>query len=336
MAIVKTDSQHYSDIAAAIRQKKNETQLYQPPQMASAILSITTGAPNASPKLTVTAQNGATITAVQGDVSLSAVVTNGTCTFTLPSYGDWDLTNSAGGSTTVAVEQTTSVNLTTYHTSFADAPWDEIIRACRSDSVPSSWKIGDTHTLPMSDIPSEESYTVRIIGKHCDPLVSGSETSPASGAATAPLTLELVQVLDTICAYHSAAAAATWATCDLRGTTLPGLLGVKANWPTTKLPSLIYNHVRPVWKKTNGVWTKDSFFILSLTEYFGGDAAYGTRYPYYASNHAAKTSRFGTDTYYYWTRNTIETGAWCVTKTGTTDDVKAQTSLNAVAFAFCM
>ena len=47
MAIVKTDSQHYSDIAAAIRTKLNEETTYKPAQMAAAILTIGGRCPHA-------------------------------------------------------------------------------------------------------------------------------------------------------------------------------------------------------------------------------------------------------------------------------------------------
>lgn len=44
MSIVKTDSQHYTDIASAIREKNGETTLYKPSEMAAAILAIKAGA----------------------------------------------------------------------------------------------------------------------------------------------------------------------------------------------------------------------------------------------------------------------------------------------------
>lgn len=47
MAIVKTDSQNYTDIAAAIRAKLNEETTYKPAQMAAAILTIGGRCPHA-------------------------------------------------------------------------------------------------------------------------------------------------------------------------------------------------------------------------------------------------------------------------------------------------
>ena len=41
--IVITDDKHYTDIAAAIREKNGETTTYKPSEMAAAILEITTG-----------------------------------------------------------------------------------------------------------------------------------------------------------------------------------------------------------------------------------------------------------------------------------------------------
>ena len=47
MAIVKTDSQNYTDIAAAIRVKLNVETTYKPAQMAAAILAIGGRCPHA-------------------------------------------------------------------------------------------------------------------------------------------------------------------------------------------------------------------------------------------------------------------------------------------------
>lgn len=44
MSIVTTDSQHYADIAAAIREKNGEETMYKPSEMAAAIADISTGA----------------------------------------------------------------------------------------------------------------------------------------------------------------------------------------------------------------------------------------------------------------------------------------------------
>lgn len=47
MAIVTTDNQHYSDIAAAIREKLDTAATYRPAQMAPAIRSIMARCPHA-------------------------------------------------------------------------------------------------------------------------------------------------------------------------------------------------------------------------------------------------------------------------------------------------
>lgn len=57
MAYVKTDSQHYSDIGAAIREKNGLTTRYKPSQMAAAILAIPTGGTTGGEEVTFDDRN---------------------------------------------------------------------------------------------------------------------------------------------------------------------------------------------------------------------------------------------------------------------------------------
>ena len=62
---------------------------------------------------------------------------------------------------------------------FADNSWENIIWACKNNSVPDTWKVGDKKTLDFAMPYGTETVTIGICGKNIDTYADGG---------TAPLT----------------------------------------------------------------------------------------------------------------------------------------------------
>lgn len=92
MAIVKTDNQHYSDIAAAIRNKSGTSLRYKPSEMPSAILSLEAGGQNSS--IIVHAPTGSQVVAACGDDIRTGIENDGVWRFDNCGLGSWLVTAS--------------------------------------------------------------------------------------------------------------------------------------------------------------------------------------------------------------------------------------------------
>lgn len=110
--IVKSES--LTSVADAIREKGGTSeQLVFPDDFATAIMAIQSG--GVSPQLIITAPAGSTITAVNGDDTVTGVVgTEGTLALDLPAFGTWTVTATLDGqeaSTSVYIEQEYPIEL---------------------------------------------------------------------------------------------------------------------------------------------------------------------------------------------------------------------------------
>lgn len=96
--IILSDSQHYSDIANAIRAKNGESTQYKPSEMALAIKSLQGGGIPCT--LTVTTEEGATVTATLENTSVSATANaDGVAVLILEKEGTWIVSASLDGET---------------------------------------------------------------------------------------------------------------------------------------------------------------------------------------------------------------------------------------------
>ena len=75
MAILTTDSKHYTDIAAAIRGKNGETTTYKPSEMAAAIEAITGGGGKKVASLNILENIGAFVITYEDGTSVTGTAT---------------------------------------------------------------------------------------------------------------------------------------------------------------------------------------------------------------------------------------------------------------------
>ena len=283
MAEYLTNTTDLTSVANAIRTKGGTTELLTyPDEFVTAIHAIQTGT---ELQIIVTVTSGATVTATKGSLSVSGSSVNGTCTLVIPEAGTWSVTATLNGETSattnVSVKDSYALTLNFLNDNFADNDWSDIIAACHSGSVPSTWVVGNSKTMTINGA----SYQVDIIGKNHDTYAAGG---------TAPLTFQLHDCYaDTKAMNSSDTNSGGWTSCAMRSTHLPAILAL--------MPTEVKNSIREVNKLTSAGnksstinTTADKLFLLSEVEIFGSTtqsaAGEGTQYDYYqAGNSKVKT-----------------------------------------------
>lgn len=210
---------------------------------------------------------------------------------------------------------------------FSDATWEQIISACQSNSVPSTWAVGDSKTMTINGTD----YQIDIIGKNHDTYTAGG---------TAPLTFQMHNsYADTKQMNGSETNIGGWTSCAMRSTHLPAILAL--------MPTEVQNGIREVNKKTtkgggasNIVTTADKLFLLSEVEIFGSTyssaSGEGTQYAYYkAGNSKNKTVINGSHSS-WWERSPSahNSHGFCFVVSGSNSSGNPSI-LRGVAFAFC-
>ena len=123
-----------------------------------------------SATITVNVDSGASVTLKKGGTTIATKTSNGTAVFTVTETGTYTVEATKNGQTTSGsvnvVSGTTSyaVALSFLKDNFADNDWSDIIAACHSGSVPSTWVVGNSKTMTINGA----SYQVDIIGKSRD------------------------------------------------------------------------------------------------------------------------------------------------------------------------
>ena len=163
---------------------------------------------------------------------------------------------------------------------FADNTWEEIVAACQSGSVPSSWAVGDQKPITIDG----HEYLIDIIGKNHD------EYSDGSGKA--PLTLQFHETYVVGYGMHNQSVnSCGWESSEMRTSRLPGILSL--------MPQIVRTSIKEVRKLTSAggnsstiVTTADKLFLLSEVEVFGTTAnsysGEGTQYEYYKTRDKIK------------------------------------------------
>lgn len=317
-------------VANAIRTKgKTSAQLVFPGGFVSAVQAIQTGV---TPKLVVTTSAGASVTATKGSTTVSGTAgTDGLCTLALPEAGEWSVTVTLNGNsrTQSILIGTQSLYLPAFATTFADNDWADIISACQSGNVPSTWAVGDSKAMTINGT----SYQIDIIGKEHDDY--------ADGSGKAPLTFQMHDCYGRSYAMNiSQTNSGGWGRSRLRTTDLPAILAL--------MPQEVQDGIREVTKmagiggSTTVEAVTDKLFLLSEVEVFGSatyaPAGEGTQYAYYSSGGESvrMKTRNGSESS-WWERSPSNAGSvtFSMVSTSGTKTASSADALNGVAFAFC-
>ena len=291
MAEYLTNTNDLTLVANAIRTKGGTTELLTyPDEFVTAIQAISLGI---VPQLIVTVSAGAMVTATNGSLSVSGTSVNGTCTLVIPEAGTWSVTATLNGETSattnVSVKDSYALTLNFLNDNFADNDWSDIIAACHSGSVPSTWVVGNSKTMTINGA----SYQVDIIGKNHDTYTAGG---------TAPLTFQMHDCYADRKAMNSSNTnSGGWKNSAMRTTHLPAILAL--------MPTEVQNGIREVSKKTSvgGASStietvSDKLFLLSEVEIFGSTrysaAGEGTQYDYYKAGNSKVKKWNGSATYW--------------------------------------
>ena len=329
MAEYLTNTNDLTLVANAIRTKGGTTELLTyPDEFVTAIQAIQTGT---ELKIIVTVASGATVTATKGSLSVSGSSVNGTCTLVIPEAGTWSVTATLNGETSattnVSVKDSYALTLNFLNDNFADNDWSDIIAACHSGSVPSTWVVGNSKTMTINGA----SYQVDIIGKNHDTYTAGG---------TAPLTFQMHDCYADRKAMNSSNTnSGGWKNSAMRTTHLPAILAL--------MPTEVQNGIREVSKKTSvgGASStietvSDKLFLLSEVEIFGSTrysaAGEGTQYDYYKAGNSKVKKRKGSAVR-WWERSPDARSSmdFCaVDNTGSASSVGAGSTFS-VACGFC-
>lgn len=325
-----TNTNDLTAVADAIRAKGGTQEgLVYPSGFVSAIQAIQTGV---TPQLIITTTAGASVVATKGSTTVSGTAgTDGLCTLEIPEAGEWSVTvtlNSNSRTQTILIG-TQSLYLPAFATTFADNDWADIISACQSGSVPSTWAVGDSKTMTING----KEYQIDIIGKDHDDY--------ADGSGKAPLTFQMHVCYTTIYTMNSSNTnSGGWRGSRLRREDLPAILAL--------MPQEVQDGIREVTKmsgiggSTTVEAVTDKLFLLSEVEVFGSatyaPADEGTQYAYYSSG--GEEVRKKTQNGYqmsWWERSPSKAGSSTFSMVGSSGNktTSSPTTANGVPFAFC-
>ena len=286
-----------------------------------------------SATITVTVDSGASVALQKDGTTIQTKTSTGTVVFTVTETGVYTVMATKNGQTTSGsvnvVSGTTSyaVALSFLKDNFADNDWSDIIAACHSGSVPSTWVVGNSKTMTINGA----SYQVDIIGKNHDTYAAGG---------TAPLTFQLHDCYaDTKAMNSSDTNSGGWTSCAMRSTHLPVILSL--------MPTEVQNGIREVNKLTSAGnesstinTTADKLFLLSEVEIFGSTsysaAGEGTQYDYYKAGNSKVKKRNGSAAL-WWERSPGDRGStyFCRVNRDGGAGVNSASYARGVAFGFC-
>lgn len=151
MAELLTNTTDLTKVAAAIREKGGTSDsLVYPDGFVTAIQAIQTGT---ELKIIVSVTSGATITATKGSLSVSGTSVNGTCTLTVPEEGEWTVSATLGGETsvsnTVNVVSSYDTSLVFASTILNDNSWEVIRAVSDAGQGANLWSVGDRKAITL-------------------------------------------------------------------------------------------------------------------------------------------------------------------------------------------
>ena len=286
-----------------------------------------------SATITVTVDSGASVSLQKDGTTIQTKTSTGTVVFTVTETGTYTIVATKNGQITSGsvdvVSDTTSytVALSFLKDNFADNDWSDIIAACHSGSVPSTWVVGNSKTMTINGA----SYQVDIIGKNHDTYTAGG---------TAPLTFQLHDCYgETKNMNGSNKNSGGWTSCAMRQTHLPAILAL--------MPTEVQNGIREVNKLTSAGnksstinTTADKLFLLSEVEIFGSTtysaAGEGTQYDYYKAGNSKVKKQNGSAS--VWWERSPDAGfsaTFCIVNKNGNANYGYASSVHGVAFGFC-
>ena len=286
-----------------------------------------------SATITVTVDSGASVSLQKDGTTLQTKTSTGTVVFTVTETGTYTIVATKNGQTTSGsvnvVSDTTSyaVALSFLKDNFADNDWSDIIAACHSGSVPSTWVVGNSKTMTINGASSQ----VDIIGKNHDTYASGGK---------APLTFQLHDCYaDTKAMNSSDTNSGGWTSCAMRQTHLPAILAL--------MPTEVQNGIRAVNKLTSAGnysatinTTADKLFLLSEIEIFGSvsysKSGEGTQYDYYKAGNSKVKNQNGSEDH-WWERSPYASASthFCMVDGIGRANADSASRAYGVAFGFC-
>lgn len=242
-------------------------------------------------QLTVVAPVGSNISVSDGNTLFTASVgSGGEHIFNLPNGGEWTVTaiiDSSEVTSTVSIQTEYELNMAY---SFEDMSWSEIISACKSKQIPSSWQIGDTKEMEFSG----NTYPVVIIGFNHDDYSDGSGKAPVTFFIKEPLQGRGF-------AWSNSLTLDAWSSCDLRES-------LNSDSYIAGFGEEIGSAIKSVDKKytlTSGVavgMCSDRLSLLSSGELWGNNSPNtGSQYDYFKESGNRIIGKFGAIDQ-YWTR----------------------------------
>ena len=233
------------------------------------------------------------------------------------------------------IQYTALASKPTYNDVFANNSWSQIIEACQTNSIPSTWRPGNSKSMLINGI----NYDIEIIGKNHDTYQNGG---------TAPLTFMFKNCIQksqwhNITSYYGEDA---WESCDMRNKVLPDIL--------SKMPSEVKNSIQAVSKITargenSGLaTTNDKLFLLAEKEIFSNAGYANDGYSNNDETAALKTYSYitkrkketdsGSTFITWWTRSPVKGQSYSICNvdySGGGMNLMQNTSFIGVAPAFC-
>ena len=298
----------------------SKTEVTLKPDTTSDTFTLTTNSTGA-----VSVESGApdTVSAkLDGDTVTVTSVGNksGTAVITVSVAGD--------ANHTAPASKTCTVNAEFVNDKFAKNDWADIIAACHSGSVPSTWVVGNSKPMTIGG----KEYLIDIIGKNHDDY--------ADGSGKAPLTFQLHDCYaDKKQMNSSNTNSGGWSSCAMRQTHLPAIL--------SQMPAEVQSGIRAVNKQTSRGdtsyvinTTADKLFLLSEIEIFGSVSysknGEGAQYDYYKAGNS-KVKNYDGSVCDWWERSPYNrnSAGFCVVAINGDAGVYNAGSETGVAFAFC-
>lgn len=247
--------------------------------------------------ITVTRAGDGAISAVSSDTEVATVTVSGTAVTVTAGekagYANITVSVAEGTYHAAPPSAVCTVTVSSSLPAFADCAWSEIITACQTGAVPTTWEVGDSKTMTIGG----KDYQVDIIGKNHDTYADG-------GAA--PLTFQLHDSYATKYAMNSEMTnVGGWESSQMRQTSLPVILAA--------MPSEVQTAIRQVNKLTSTgnkstaiATTADELFLLSEVEAAGTHsysvAGEGSQYAYYAAGNS-RIKKVGSTATAWWLRS---------------------------------
>ena len=335
MAEYLTNTTDLTKVASAIREKGGTSDsLVYPDGFVTAIQAIQTGT---ELQIIATVQSGATVTATKGSLSVSGTSVNGTCTLTVPEEGEWTVSATLGGQTSIS----NTVNVvSSYDTSLVFIPalndnsWETIHSISDAGQGANYWSIGDRKEITLNGTVGHltlSNYTtyVFIIGFNHNQELEGTnrihfqfaKTALSGGTDICFCDSSYDSTVSTT-GYFSMNASFSnsggWESSNMRTAICGTSLSSYSGTIIAVIPSLLRAVLKSVTKYTNNIGyssdasavtaTTDYFFLLSEYEVFGStayansnEASKQAQYSYYsAGNSKVKYNHSATSTAVYW------------------------------------